>query len=49
MLDETDDADNVLLWENDLQFEKVRKSQYMISQYPTYRNFVIILYCNFEL
>ncbi len=24
-LDETDDADKVLLWENDLQFKKARK------------------------
>ncbi len=29
-MDETDDVDRVLLWENDVQFKKVRKSQYMI-------------------
>ncbi len=44
ILDELDDADRVLLWENDLQFKKVRKSHYMISRYPTYHNIVIILY-----
>ncbi len=27
ILDETDDDDRVLLWENDMQFKKVRKSQ----------------------
>ncbi len=43
-LDETDDANRVLLWENDLQFKKVRKLQYMISLYPTYPNKMIILY-----
>ncbi len=39
--DETDDADRVLIWENDLQFKKVKKSQYMILQYPPYRNIMI--------
>ncbi len=33
---QTDDAERVLLWENDMQFKKVRKSQYMISKYPMY-------------
>ncbi len=45
ILDETDDVDRVLLWENDLQLKKVRKSQYMISQYPTYCGMLIISYC----
>ncbi len=44
MLDKTDDADRVLLWENDLQFKKVKKLQYVISQYSTYRSIVIIFY-----
>ncbi len=44
---QTDDAERVLLWENDMQFKKVRKSQYMMSQYPTYRNIVIISYRRF--
>ncbi len=42
ILDRTDDADRVWLLENDLQFKKMRKSQYLISQYPTYRNITII-------
>ncbi len=37
-------GDRLLLVGNDLHFKKVRKSQHMVLQYPTYHNIAIISY-----
>ncbi len=41
ILDEADNADRVLLWENNSQFKTVGKSRYIILQYPPYCDNII--------
>ncbi len=37
-----DETDTVILWENDIQFKKVKRSEYTLLQYPAYRSIMII-------